>query len=453
MRSIARAAHPAAVIALLGLLGSVPPAEGQEAPPEQPAARSTGLPPQIEWTFDFDAGFGAFGFLNSLYTNPRDEPSGDLSDNWFEGFIKPALSGQRRVGAGSLYGKLSAVGERTYGAAPSLVGDDFSSFGVDDLHIGWRSGATFGALGDDALDVRVGRSEYTLGHGFLLWDGAAEGGSRGGYWSNARKAFEFAAIGRLKTSIHAADVFYLDRDELPELDDGNRLWGVNYEITPLEDSTIGVTYLRLSADRRPSRDGLNVFNARAFVKPIPPLSGLSLEAEVATQSNGALRHSQAWTLGGAYELSGIAWTPEVSYRYARFAGNKPGTLRNEAFDPLFPGFVDWGTWWQGEIAGEYFLSNSNLISHQIRVHTTPGDRVETGVLMYGFTLDEKGSYGPGVTSSSLGFELDWYLDWTITRTLSASIVGAFANPGDAVQQALDRTKNLSYAMAYLTYSY
>ena len=26
------------------------------------------------------------------------------------------------------------------------------------------------------------------------------------------------------------------------------------------------------------------------------------------------------------------------------------------------GFSDWGTWWQGEIAGEYFLSNSNLRS-------------------------------------------------------------------------------------------
>ena len=28
--------------------------------------------------------------------------------------------------------------------------------------------------------------------------------------------------------------------------------------------------------------------------------------------------------------------------------------RNEAFDPLFLGFHDWGTWRQGEIAGEPF---------------------------------------------------------------------------------------------------
>jgi Alginate export len=240
----------------------------------------------------------------------------------------------------------------------------------------------------------------------------------------------------------------------PEADGGSRLWGVNYEVTLREDSTIGVTYLKLFANRtRPSRDGLNVFNARAFVSPIPALPDLSFELELATEANGLLRHSNAWTLRAGYALSGVVWTPDISYRYARFEGNKPGSLRNEAFDPLFPGFVDWGTWWQGEIAGEYFLSNSNLASRQIRVRAAPSERIETGLLLYGFALDQPATYGPGVTSSRLGFEADWFLDWTINRTVSLSVVGAFANPGEAVRQALDRTANLSYAMAYLTYSY
>ena len=85
---------------------------------------------------------------NSLYTNPKpEEPSGDLSDNWFEGSIKPALSAEYTTCAApsQFYGKLSAVGERTYGAAPTLVGDDASSFGVEDLYVGWRSGDSLGA--------------------------------------------------------------------------------------------------------------------------------------------------------------------------------------------------------------------------------------------------------------------------------------------------------------------
>jgi hypothetical protein len=66
-------------------------------------------------------------------------------------------------------------------------------------------------------------TQYRLGHGFLLWDGAAEGGSRGGYWTNGRKAFQFAAIGRVKPGPHLGEFFYLDKDELDESDSGTRL--------------------------------------------------------------------------------------------------------------------------------------------------------------------------------------------------------------------------------------
>jgi hypothetical protein len=33
--------------------------------------RSNGLPKSVSWTFNFDAGIGAFGFGNSLYTNAK----------------------------------------------------------------------------------------------------------------------------------------------------------------------------------------------------------------------------------------------------------------------------------------------------------------------------------------------------------------------------------------------
>ena len=90
-------------------------------PPDQPAEkqeRATGLPVPIKWTFNFDAGWGTFGFANSLYNNPK-EPGVDenLSDQWFEGYVKPALSGSYTLASSSeLYGKISAVGERTYGS-------------------------------------------------------------------------------------------------------------------------------------------------------------------------------------------------------------------------------------------------------------------------------------------------------------------------------------------------
>ena len=64
------------------------------APPaSQPEAHSTGLPSKLKWTFNFDAGWGTFGFANSLYNNPKDRAATNLSDQWFEGYVKPALSG------------------------------------------------------------------------------------------------------------------------------------------------------------------------------------------------------------------------------------------------------------------------------------------------------------------------------------------------------------------------
>ena len=198
------------------------------------------MPKKGAWTFNLDLGLGGFGFANSLYTNVRPDPSGNLSDNWAESFAKPAVSASFGVGQSELYGKFSAVGERTFAAPPSLVGEDASSFQVEDLYLGWRSGKSLGPP-RTLLDFTVGRTQYKIGHGFLLWDGGGEGGSRGGFWSNARKAWQFAAVGRLKPKNHTLEAFYLDRDEVPESETGTRLWGGNYELAVGEASTFGAT--------------------------------------------------------------------------------------------------------------------------------------------------------------------------------------------------------------------
>jgi hypothetical protein len=427
---------------------------------QQPQAtsdqRPIGLPPKIDWTFNFDAAWGSFGFRNAVFNDPRENARVDFGTHWFEGSLKPALSAKLTLPSSSeVYGTLSGVGERTYGSAPRLVGPDFSSFLPEDLAVGWRSGKAFERLGENALDFTVGRAPYKIGHGFLLWDGAAEGGTRGGYWSNARKAFGFATIGRFKPANHTLESFYLKKDDLPEHKTGTRLWGVNYEYRLNETSTFGTTYMKFHADPLvdPQRDGLDVYNARAYTAPIPKLTDLSFEFEYATERNHDALHADAWTAQGGYQLSDVRWKPRVTYRYAFFAGDDPATPRREAFDPLLLGFSDWGTWWQGEIAGEYFLSNSNLISHLVRAHFTVTDTVSGGVMVYKFLLDHPASYAPGVTDRNLATETDLYTDWKINKNFTASFIGAYANPQKAVQQASNRTKSFSYGMVYLAYAY
>jgi hypothetical protein len=436
-----------------GALGQEP--EPPPAPtPGAEEERTTGLPRESAWTFNLDAGLGGFGFANSLYSNARPDPSGDLSDDWAESFVKPGVSATFDAGGGELYGTISAVGERTFAAPPSLVGEDASSFKVEDLAVGWRSGDSLGGS-ENLVDLTVGRTPYTIGHGLILWDGGGEGGSRGGFWSNARKAWEFAAVGRLKPGTHTLEVFYLDRDEVPEAETGTRVWGGNYELALGENTTLGATYLGFHADPevRADRDGLNVFNVRAFTSPLTALPELSLEVEYAREDNGDRLGSDAFTVLVGYEMSELAWQPRLSYRFAYFEGDDPATATNEGFDALLPGFHDWGAWWQGEIAGEYIVSNSNLVSHQVRLHLAPNDAIGTGLICYKLQADEVGAVGAGVTSSDVGIELDWYMDWKLNRNFTLSLVGAFLDPGDLVAQAFERTETFTYGMAYLAYSY
>ena len=270
---------------------------------DKPEERSTGLPPRADWTFNLDAGWGTFGFGNSLYDNPKEDVPENLSDQWFEGYAKPAISGTYRLDSSAeIYGKVSVVGERTYGSIPDLYGSDVSSFGPEDASIGWRSGKSIGSS-ENVVDVTLGRAQYQLGHGLLLWDGAAEGGSRGGYWSNARKAFEFAAIGRVKPGPHLGEFFYLDKDELDENDSGTRVMGGNYEYSRGENTTLGVTYMKLFAheDIRPGRDGLNVFNVRAYTAPLPDRPGLSFRIRVRLRAQR--RGARLQRVDGARRLS------------------------------------------------------------------------------------------------------------------------------------------------------
>lgn len=412
-----------------------------------------GLPDVVEWSFNFDATAGFFGFANSLYTDPRpDQPSGDLGDDWFEGSVKPTLNAVYPIGdGGEIYGKISVVGERTYGASPPLVGSDASSFGPEDLQIGWRS-ATASEDEESTFDFTFGRARYRLGSGMLLWDGSAEGGSRGGYWTNARQAFEAAAIGRARPGNHTIEAFYLDRDELPEADSRSKVYGLNYQYAFGEHTTLGATYMKWSADPnvRPERDGLNVYNARVETAPLPNLRGLSFAFEYADEDNDTALDSTAWSALVAYEFD-MTWKPKLSYRYAIFEGDDPDTEENEAFDPLFTGFSDWGSWWQGEIAGEYFVSNSNLISQYLRLHTQPSDAISTGLILWDFVFDHPES--EGVSSDDVGIELDWYLDWSINDNFTASFVAAVAEPGDAIEELSGRTDTFFYGMVFLAYSF
>ena len=133
-----------------------------------------------------------------------------------------------------------------------------------------------------------------------------------------------------------------------------------------------------------------------------------------------------------------------------------GTIRRrrptKAFDPLFLGFHDWGTWWQGEIAGEYFLSNSNLKSQLVRAQFEPSDAVGGGLMFYKFTLDHPQAMGPSVTDKQAAHEIDAYADWKM-NTISREPPRRLCRSRQGCPAVLGRTKNFAYGMVYVAYSF
>jgi hypothetical protein len=83
------------------------------------------------------------------------------------------------------------------------------------------------------------------------------------------------------------------------------------------------------------------------------------------------------------------------------------------------------------------------------VHLVPSSSIGAGAIAYVFSLDQAGA----LTSKSLAFELDGYCDWKVNSNFILSFVAAYANPGAAVEQAFNRTKNFAYGMVYVAYAY
>jgi hypothetical protein len=395
------------------------------------------------------AGAGYFNFRNSLYVDREPDSPGNLGEDWLEFIIKPWAELEKHSGDSTWFGKASWAYVRTDKYAAEISGGHADSADLDELYLGFQKGS----VETGQFEIAAGRYSYQLAHAYLLSDGYADGGSRGGYWSNARTAWAPGGRIQYRRLGHTIEAFYLDRDERPESETDTTVGGFNYEWLSADDRwNLAASYFEIGANSaREHLDGAKVYNLRAYIQPftIP----LNIEMELAREDNGEALEASAWYVMADYSFNDTRWQPFLKYRYAYYEGDDPSTNANEGFDPLFPGFQDWGTWWQGEIAGEYLLSNSNLKTHMLQLRLHPWDSVDAGVLFFDYRLDQPGSYQGGVTSTEIGQEVNFFLDWAATDLWSISLIIAHNQPGAAVEEAHDRTQAFKYAMVYATFSF
>ena len=390
---------------------------------------------------------------------------GDHVGDWWEYAVTGGLEGALELGgSGLVYGRASAIGTGSGGldAAGSDFGDRHpEKLEAEDLYVGWRSGDLFEGLGENALDISVGKQKYQIGNGFFIWDGASDGGSRGAYWIAPRKAFYSSAIVRLNTGPYKVEAFYLKPNDEPYT--STDVVGGNFEYKAGDTGTVGVTYLKIIDSARASRDGMDFFDWRASLTPLASDRNLSLSGEYALELNGHSINSAAAYGEVGYAFADAFWSPSLSYRYSWFEGDDPDTTSDaEVYDPLFYGFSDWSTWYVGEIIGEFVTLNRDLAMQTVRLALHPHESLTVQLIYNYYTLDETTNeiaardlgFSPrtvNIHSTHIGQGFDLATDWTANSHLAFSGVIAAFQPGAAAQQFVD-ARTSSWWMHFMLYT-
>jgi hypothetical protein len=417
-----------------------------------------------------DAGIASYNVMNAGNGTGSNSRTGERNGgrNWFEGFIAPKADASLDIGTGSLYGGLRIVGEGTRGngdaAANSTTSDQPTASALDNYFLGWKSGDSLSALGDDGLDLSVGRQNFTIGDGFLIQDGTIEGQKRGATILSPRTAFDRTAILKLNTQPVRADIFHLEgtvnQDRMRGADAAaTKLYGANVEWFGSTEGDkgrfdyadrawyVGGTALHVyDADRGISaaRDGMNVLSARTGGTLLGSLGdgfkdfGFYSEYAIERNDDSAARlRAHAWYVEPQYTFSALPWSPRLSYRYASFSGdNNSSDGTSHAWDSLYTagGARGWGSWTQGEITGNYVTGNTNLNSQSVHLRLKPTEDLAVGAIYYMFDYNKKPS---GVSDSSLMNEVNVYGEWaTPVPGLNISGLLGAASSGKGRQQEL-----------------
>lgn len=372
----------------------------------------------------------AFGIFHS---QENYAPSGRLSEgssSWREGYIKYGLSFDKGLaGAGTGYGAANLLSSGTWGDGDAAGFSDGSerTTKFEDAYLGWRSDELFAPLGKDGVDLSFGRQNIAIGDGFLIngdalniGKGLADGEfNRGGsYYLAARKAFDETAVLRLGGKEGW-------RSDLMWLKSNNRAQAMTemYAGTlehVAEAGTVGLTYIKTTdideqyaSPLQLERDGMQTYSLRATGNA--GVKDLFLSGEYAEQNKPHASNEDAWYLEAGWTFSAAPWTPYVSYRYSRFSEN---------YDTLFYGMSrGYGTWFQGEVAGNYagpFNNNSRIQNVGLKV--SPLENLNLGALYFNYdTIDRN-------LGNTDGHEVDLYAEWHVNDHLTVMPLVGFYQP-------------------------
>ncbi|MEN5114926.1 alginate export family protein [Brevundimonas diminuta] len=305
----------------------------------------------------------------------------DPNAEWFEAYLKPGVTFERRAGDhATFYGGLSGVGSMTIGTDAFDAGDT-GRVTLEEGYLGWRY-----AEGETTFDLSVGPRVFKAGTGMLIEAGGSSGFSRGALKLGPRKAWGFAALGAISHGAFKGTAFYLDPNESPDNDSGNRLAGVDLRYDSNPNALIGLTAGKVIESGSPypkappggigvpsiipgARDGLEFINLYGRA-PLAGLPNAFMAADLAFERNDRI-NMRAWA-GRAqvgYTFAEHRWKPTFTIGYQTFSGDDPDTDRLERFDPLY--YEGNPSAWSTGTKSSMIFINSNVNAWQVAASITP----------------------------------------------------------------------------------
>ena len=400
---------------------------------------------------------GAAGIFSA-----REDYLGEGGKDWQEGFLHGVVTGTAGLQSGEVYGGIGAIALGTWGDGDAAGFTDGSEreLALEDAYLGWR-----GTNG--VFDVSFGRQRFQVGDGFLIandiislgkgLDALGVDADRGGaYYLAGRKSFGNTAILRIDPKgPFRGDAFWLQSNNPYQQD--TELAGLNLEYVSETQGTLGLTFMKvLDVDTGgglgiwDQRDGMRIMSLRG--QGSLGVENLFLSFEYVDESGGSTavkNDANAWYVEGGWTFANTKWSPSLNYRHAHFSADKPGTTRNEAFDPLFFGLTrGLGTWFQGEVASNYAgPANSGNRVNRLELMVTPREDLTIGVQYWKFGR-------VGQAPDLAGREIDLLAYWQINDNLTfVPVIGWYKPTGADVKAAQGNDDGNLYLQAVLLLSY
>ncbi len=402
----------------------------------------------LQATLNFDLAF--FSQDNAWYGQDKAVIGAEV-DTWWESLFRVGLEGNILLpNTQTLYGRIDTVQANTFegydAAGTNAALGDVSSLRIDKAYVGWRSGNLFSSMGEDFLDFSVGRQTYQAGTLFLFGSEGGAGFQRAAYYLGGRRSADFAAIAKFKSGPWSGDLFFFDNDSpFPANTQATGLT-LDYAFSP--DASIGGSLATLESDTA-SRDEMRIYDIRGSIKPFAAASGpallqpLKLDGELVVEDREDNQNTgRGWYVAASYLWADLPWKPEVTYRYSSF---------DEDYDVLFYSATDWGSWFQGEITGEYDIFNENLDVHMARLKVKPVDSLAISLFYYNFNLHKPEAMG--VTSDDYADEWNLTVDWTVNKHLSLYWVGAYSIPDSGAKERFGDDQDWKTMMVWASIRY